>query len=507
MQDGSSTETPYHLQEEDAIPTSSGPNAFGEGESLRPSLFKTLTNPVKRRTVKFNRESDVVALSEERLTNESTSNGQSVEEDVIAPSADSAVALCKRRSTRVSFHLQSTSDGRPRQRPSVFSPEFQEQLKSDHPNVKSFLDSWKGILFQGVLVILVTLQYALNPNLVAWSLPIRTDEDGTVRRVQNYFPPALLVFTSMVSSCLCSSLLAVFEDREGLRAAVNFRNHWAFAPVAVGYSLADLFGVFSLSAGGVDATTYALLSQLKLVGTALLLLTWGRGQTGVGWCLLMAISWSMVGYSLEGKSSSGSASGPSATGLICLGIKLSLSIVCGCLCDQRLKTVNAPFLAQLIYGKSLFYGAASAFSFVVQLTFFVPEGWSGKYHFFNGPDGGAPWTWRTVVLGLWYVSKDFAIVALLKHLDVIVKNLANAMSMLLTYGMAVAVFQTTSASFGKLAWVVVVSLQVAAFGIDKIGGRQSGEKEKEKKVLPCTDEEKGEVSELVEEKSVPLKEN
>uniref|UniRef100_A0A0G4HV37 Uncharacterized protein n=1 Tax=Chromera velia CCMP2878 TaxID=1169474 RepID=A0A0G4HV37_9ALVE len=402
---------------------------------------------------------------------------------------DDAIAICKRRSSSITIPPVMTVI----RQSTIFTDDVKERINRERPTIREFLASSYGLLFQLTLVLMVIAAYALSPNLVGWSMPQIEDLDhpGKTKQGQNYFAPAVLAFSAAVNFLICAILLVATGGCKELQLALSPSKHLAWIVPAFGYGVSDSFEVLSMSAGGVDATTYILLSQGKLVLTALVLLVFfGREQSQVGWCMILGISSSMIGYSLDsaaaaagagaaGEGGSEGAGGHPArgfkwAGILCIGVKVILSVTCGCIVDQKMKTLKAPFLRQMVFIRSFGYGAAALLVLWAQVGLVLSDAerasldWSfgGLAVVFEGPDG--PWTWKTVVLGVWYCMKDLAVFFLLKRLDVIVKNIADALSLFAAYFLAVAVFKSRQASAICLIWVAVVALQVLAFSLDKL---------------------------------------
>jgi len=192
-----------------------------------------------------------------------------------------------------------------------------------------------------------------------------------------------------------------------------------FASIGMIYALGDIFEMESVNY--IDSSTYTVLSQSKLIITALLM--WfldGTAQSVMQWFILFTTSAGMLEYVLVGKSKGGGMTF-SAFGIGLAFTKVVISCYVAVLNQKALKKDSNPFPVQFSCLKVSW--AATAFLYMI-----VKDGIMGNGDMFG------EWTYRTFVLVFaGFILKTLFNQYLLKVLDAIWKNISEAIGVILVY--------------------------------------------------------------------------
>jgi len=204
-----------------------------------------------------------------------------------------------------------------------------------------------------------------------------------------------------------------------------------FSLIGLGYCLGDYMEMCSM--GALGGAAYQILLQSKLLITALL--TWylkGIRQTSLQWNILCLIVVSMSAYTIGGSSKSGSSDGGiPIIGLCFVVLKVFISCLCAVLTDKYMRNfAEEPIHVQIVQFK---------FSWVIG-TFLIAftDGKTFQNGFFHGWDGTVVAVWSSFTLKNWCTNYILAI------LDSLLKNIGEAVAVLVIYIMQVAlpVFDT-----------------------------------------------------------------
>merc|ERR1719384_1058354 len=170
----------------------------------------------------------------------------------------------------------------------------------------------------------------------------------------------------------------------------------------------------------IDSATYTVLSQSKLIITALLLTADGTAQSLMQWFILFTTSAGMLEYVLVGKSKGGGMTF-SMFGVTLALVKVVISCYVAVLNQKALKKDSNPFPVQFSCLKVSW--AATSLVYMI-----VKDGILGDGNMFG------EWTYRTVVLVFaGFILKTLFNQYLLKVLDAIWKNISEAVGVLLVY--------------------------------------------------------------------------
>ena len=204
----------------------------------------------------------------------------------------------------------------------------------------------------------------------------------------------------------------------------------------------------SLGTGG-DA--YQILLQSRLLITALML--WavsGQRQSLFQWNLLALVVCSMSVYMCLDLSGDSSNSGRKLLGTLNVLLKVAVSCLAAVLTDRYTKQFNDPVYVQAI---QLRLSRTLLLSFLV-----VFDGQTLQHGFFHGWDG---WT---VAVAVSHMLKAWSTLYLLVYLDSVLKNMGEALAVLVTYLLEISLpMFETSFELRTLLSVLVVMLSVYAY--------------------------------------------
>mmetsp|Transcript_15711 Transcript_15711/g.31837 ORF Transcript_15711/g.31837 Transcript_15711/m.31837 type:complete len:340 (-) Transcript_15711:221-1240(-) len=208
----------------------------------------------------------------------------------------------------------------------------------------------------------------------------------------------------------------------------EWKSIWKPAPMKVFsfigfvYALGDYLEMASM--GSLGGAAYQILLQSKLIITALMM--WaikGTKQTTLQWNILILVMLSMCVYMIGG-SSGGDGSIP-IMGVINVLLKVTVSCFCAVLSDKYMKDYKTePIYVQLVQFKCAWFVT------ILALTFVDGKTWANG--FFTG--------WSGVTLGVLasFTVKGWSTMYLLAILDSVLKNIGEAVAVLVIYVAQVA---------------------------------------------------------------------
>lgn len=225
------------------------------------------------------------------------------------------------------------------------------------------------------------------------------------------------VINSAVDIVIGNSLAFLLGGMPGLKQCWDPTPLKVFSSIAVVYAFGDFLEMQSMSVMGGAA--YQILLQSKLLVTALIM--WflrGQRQTTLQWNVLVTIALGMSAFVLADDSSEGSFK---PIGLLFVVAKVFFSCLCAVLAEKHLKAFSdMPIYAQVAQLKFAWLWT----SLVLTLLFDRNVREDG---FWNG------WDSRTVVVACSWVFKGWSTFVVLKSLDSVLKNIGEAVAILVIY--------------------------------------------------------------------------
>jgi len=278
---------------------------------------------------------------------------------------------------------------------------------------------------QGGLFAFFTLTRAVHPLIVKAA---KDPDSGKVLHEGISVPIVECIFTLIVAQ-----LMTV-----GFGGLSQWREIWRKGPMAVFsmigclYAFGDFLELESL--GSLSGPAYQVLSQSKLIVTALML--WaikGTKQAGVQWILLVLLMLSLCCYMImrelmlephrqrKEQADDGDASW---AGIIFTVLKVIVSCLCAVLADKYMKDYKSePIHMQLVQFKVAWLAT------LLVISLFKGNAWSkGMFH---------DWTQFTGYAAGSFIVKGWCTMYLLAILDSMLKNVGEACTVLVTYFMVV----------------------------------------------------------------------
>jgi len=288
---------------------------------------------------------------------------------------------------------------------------------------------------EGAFMALVTKESGANGPMEVPSHWLQMDRevDGIMVETTKSKPylDASIVVVSRVIVLITGSLIAYYSGGMALvHEGFAVQNVLNFAPVAICYAVADTAEILANS--GLDPTVYIVLSQSRLILTALTLkIVMDAKQTTPQWIDLTVLTFLICIFQFtpadfltpEEKKANG---GDAQLGLVCTFVKIACSVIAGVIMQKKLQaSANTPFAVQLcsIHTTGLFAAIVG-----MPITCWLTGTLDVLYE--KGPFGGRdyPYTWdtRTFVVVFAYQCREWLTNLVVKRFDALVKNLCNA---------------------------------------------------------------------------------
>jgi hypothetical protein len=255
---------------------------------------------------------------------------------------------------------------------------------------------------------------------------------------------------------------------------------WAMLPCGFMFSIADVCEI--LASSGIDPTTYIVMSQARLMLTAVALrFLLGQKQTSLQWLILTVLTVVVIVFQLvpndlaAGEPKGATVKENASFGIVMTMAKVLMSVFAGVSQQKALKSMNVSFIAQITAQEMC---GIPAILFALPFICMARGTPIGTYGFFGGPDGG--WDYRTWCVVCAYSIKEYLVTIVVKRFDALIKNICNAGACLLTYFWATGVthkipglhikmddgsMRTNTAAIIKLYLIMSVIMVVATYGL------------------------------------------
>lgn len=229
------------------------------------------------------------------------------------------------------------------------------------------------------------------------------------------------VINSAVDVIIGNLCAFLYEGMPGLQQCWNPESLKVFSAIAVAYAFGDFLEMQSMSMMG--GAVYQILLQSKLVITALIM-WWLRGQrqSGLQWNILLTIMISMSAFCVgQDSKSSSSEGGFPIIGFAVVMLKVVFSCMCAVLAEKYLKVFGSmPIYMQVAQLKFMWFWVSLALVYTFDSSI-ASEG------FFSG------WDYRTCIVAASWVCKGWSTFTVLKLLDSVLKNIGEAVAVLVIY--------------------------------------------------------------------------
>jgi len=343
----------------------------------------------------------------------------------------------------------------------VLSTDLESELQASYPHIWERLMTQVGCLLQIVVLILVVCTYAACPLTVSWAKVVGSDA-GVPIKGRPFKESSVIVVSWWLIAVVGLLLSAATGGKKAVRQCMDRRAILTFAPAGVGWALADVCEV--LAVARIDPATYGVISQARLLGSAAAV--WairGMRQTKLQWGVLAALSLVCMAYTLVPDDpvhnkvrlfrwrvsqaelkfdwrlrrpqleASGDDGGgmEHMIGVVLALLKVTLSVLSGVYGESCFKVAGAdgkpPELHVQMTQISFSSMCAAAMGYTV-ICYFQGE---SVLDFFSGPDGD--WDWRTVMVAVMYCWREWICNLCVKRFDSLVKNICNAVALVVTY--------------------------------------------------------------------------
>uniref|UniRef100_A0A7S0FA42 Sugar phosphate transporter domain-containing protein n=1 Tax=Pyrodinium bahamense TaxID=73915 RepID=A0A7S0FA42_9DINO len=226
------------------------------------------------------------------------------------------------------------------------------------------------------------------------------------------------VVNSAVDVVLGNLLALLFGGTAGLKRCWDPATLKTFSAIAVLYAFGDFLEMVSMSVMG--GAVYQILLQSKLLITALIV--WalrGQRQTPLQWNVLVTIVMGMSAFVLVDENPSQAPFRP--IGLLFVVAKVFFSCLCAVLTEKYLKAYkDMPIYMQVAQLKFAWLWVTLALTWAF-------DGNVRANGLFDGWDG------RTMVVATSWVCKGWTTFLVLKNLDSVLKNIGEAVAILVIY--------------------------------------------------------------------------
>eukprot|EP00448_Togula_jolla_P041881 CAMPEP_0170624688 /NCGR_PEP_ID=MMETSP0224-20130122/30360_1 /TAXON_ID=285029 /ORGANISM="Togula jolla, Strain CCCM 725" /LENGTH=343 /DNA_ID=CAMNT_0010951215 /DNA_START=66 /DNA_END=1097 /DNA_ORIENTATION=+ len=273
-----------------------------------------------------------------------------------------------------------------------------------------------GTLAKVGLFVFFIFTRAIHPTIIDASKSVNED---TGKKYFEYGKMTVVLGETVVT-IIVAQLMALAAGMPVWRSIWAPKPMKVFSIIGFIYALGDYLEMASM--GALGGAAYQILLQSKLVVTALMM--WGiKGtrQTSLQWNILFLVMLSMCVYMIgtSGDSSSGGGGIP-IMGVFNVLLKVSVSCLCAVLSDKYMKDFKSePIYVQLVQFKCAWFVTILALTFI--------DGQTWQRGFFTG--------WNGVTVGVLtsFTVKGWSTLYLLAILDSVLKNIGEAMAVLVIY--------------------------------------------------------------------------
>lgn len=274
---------------------------------------------------------------------------------------------------------------------------------------KSFVErAWPVLIF-----ILMTVQRAGHNTLIEFAKNGQKDFP---------FPPSTIIFFAQVGCVSVAWAMTYFvHGFKEFKQCLDPKGIFLFLVVGFWYCMGD---VFEMEANRhMDSATYTVLSQSKLLITALLMIcVMGKYQTQLQWSILVVTTLGMAEYVCVDMTHSGKSPKDSLLGITLALGKVVISCYVAVLNERAMKKDPNVFLVQFVWVKMAQLLCNAVYMLGRDGQQIYEEG------LFTGYDYRA---WTLILAG--FVVKALLTQYIIKILDSLLKNICEVLSVLLVY--------------------------------------------------------------------------
>jgi hypothetical protein len=377
----------------------------------------------------------------------------------------------------------------------MLSVELDAALKVSHPRMWERLQSHAGLALQIVVLFLVVDTYAACPLTVSWAKVLGTGVDGLPVKGRPFKEGSVIIVSWALIAFVGVLLSLVTGGMRQVRECFDWRLICLFAPAGIAWALADVCEV--LAVARIDPATYGVISQARLLGSAAA--CWmlrGMTQSRLQWGILVSLSLVCMAYCFlpdytstvpnsvrllrwrlrngalltvkvrpKIQDSNGSSMEEQILGAVFALGKVALSVLGGVYGESCFKVsgkdgTTAPLHVQMTQVSfSSILAAASGYWIICSCQGEDPK------EFFSGPDGS--WTYRTLLVACMYCWREWICNLCVKRFDSLVKNICNAVSLVVTYSFTVLITREKDFSALKVLLLVAIVMEVVNYCVTR----------------------------------------
>jgi len=397
-------------------------------------------------------------------------------------------------------HMQRSSSCPPRQGDEegrklwMLSPDLEKDLHTAYPRFWARLQPQATSLLQLVVLLLVVLTYSACPLTVSWSKVVGVDEKGPVKG-RPFKESSVIVVSWLLIAAVGLLLSAAIGGWSHVRQCFDRRAIATFAPAGVGWALADVCEV--LAVAKIDPAMYGVISQARLLGSAAACrLILGNRQSKVQWGVLGALSLVCMAYcmvpdpklpspehrlvrwrldvaqaqldmklrwrqELEMVDEVGKFGFEQALGVLLALGKVTLSVLSGVYGEACFKLASVEGDPPELHVQMTQVSFSSTIAATLGYLALCGAQGDDPREFFSGPDGH--WGCSTFVVALVYCWREWICNLCVKRFDSLVKNICNAVALVLTYAYTVVASKEQSFSLVKVMLLLAVVVEVVNY--------------------------------------------
>lgn len=377
---------------------------------------------------------------------------------------------------------------------SILSAESETYLASEHPALheKVARGTFGAYMVQAFFLTLTIAAYVAPPIVISWAMTVGHDDSGKPVKVSTFLEASVIIFVKGFIAFMALGY-AMFKDAKEsagykyVSMLLSWQSVKPWLAIGGGYAIADIAEI--MANGKVDAATYTILSQSRLVGTAIAMrLILGTQRPAFQWSILFNLSIILLGWQLMpnefGVAQATKTSPGETLGYFFILVKVILSITCGVLAQRQFTAGgDMPFI--IMQGTSCFAGWIATMIITPFLVYmllpFVGTPWTDNGEpngvdlgFFEGrpvpeglPNAGDPtgWSSKTALVAFTYIYREIFTTYCLMRFNALVKTMCSAVAVVFTYAIAVYVLHDLVPNVVKFIFAGVICLETVHYGL------------------------------------------
>jgi len=377
---------------------------------------------------------------------------------------------------------------------SILNAETQSFLATDHPDLhdKITRGTFGAYAVQAFFLTLTVFAYVAPPIVINWAKTVGYNAETEKPVKVSTFLEATVIIFAKGGVAMIGLSYAVFKDykeKSGYKYVSMLLSWQSIKPwllIGGGYAMADVAEI--MANGRVDAATYTILSQSRLVGTAVAMrLILGTQRPAFQWSILFNLSIILLGWQMTpnvfGVAQATKASAGETLGYFSVVVKVILSITCGVVAQRQFTAGgDMPFI--IMQGTSCLVGWIFCMMFTPILVYVllpaVGDPWVDQngvaLGFFDGmpvPHGeglanagdATGWSSKTAIVLFCYIYREIFTTYCLMRFNALVKTMCSAIAVVFTYAIAVYVLHDMAPNVVKFIFAGVICLETVHYGL------------------------------------------